>query len=60
VPLELQVLERVILGARDRQIVARVIREPARECPRDQHAVALEPQVPVQPAGVMLLDHEAA
>ena len=56
---EVDVLDRVVLGV-DRQVVAlRVGRDALRDGPRDEHAVALEPQVPVQPAGVVLVHDEA-
>ena len=32
---------------------------PARHGPRGEHAVVLEPQIPVQAPRVVLLDHEA-
>ena len=44
----------------DREVVALGVgRDALRDGPGDQHAVALEPQVPVQPAGVVLVHHEA-
>ena len=58
--LEVEVLERVVLGVHGEPVLVGVLRDPARQRPRDQHAVVLQPQVPVQVAGVVLLDHEAA
>ena len=56
--VEVQVLERVVLGA-DREVVAaRVRRDALRDRPRGQRAVVLEPQIPVQRARVVLLDDE--
>jgi hypothetical protein len=44
----------------DRQVVAPgVFRKALGQGPRDQHAVVLEPEVPVQAASVMLLDDES-
>ena len=56
--VEVEVLERVVLGT-DREVVAlRILRDPLRDRPRSQRAVVLEPQVPVQRPGVVLLHHE--
>ena len=41
-----------------RWLLLRVDRHALRHRPRHQHAVALQPEVPVQRAGVVLLDHE--
>jgi hypothetical protein len=56
---EVDVLDRVVLGV-DREVVALGVgRDALRDGPGDEHAVAFEPQVPVQPAGVVLVHHEA-
>ena len=57
--LELEVLERVVLGVHGEPVLVRVLRHAARKRPRGERAVVLEAQVPVQAAGVVLLDHEA-
>jgi hypothetical protein len=59
VPLEVDVLERVVLGVDRLAVLLRVLRDPVRDRPAREHAVALEPQVPVEAAGVVLLDDEA-
>ncbi len=46
--VEVEVLERVILGVRRDVVVLRLLGHALRERPRGEHAVALEPQVPVQ------------
>ena len=56
--VELEVFERVVLGPDGEPVLVRVRRDPARQCPGREGPVVLEPQVPVQPAGVVLLDHE--
>ena len=57
---EIQVLQRMVLGADGEPVLARVGRDALRQRPRGQHAVVLEAQVPVQRRGVVLLDHEPA
>ena len=57
--LELEVLERMVLGVHGQAVLLRVLGHAAREGPRRQRPLVLEPQVPVEPAGVVLLDHEA-
>ena len=59
VALELEVLERVVLGVDCEAVLLGVLRDAARERERDERSVVLQPQVPVEPAGVVLLDHEA-
>ncbi len=56
--LELQVLERVVLGVHRQPVLLRGRRNPVRDRPRHRDAFVLEPQVPVQPGGVVLLDDE--
>ena len=50
----------MILGVDREPVLGRVGRDPVRDRPRGQHAVVLEPQVPVQPRRVVLLDDEPA
>ena len=56
--MEVQVLERVVLGVDRQAVVGRVRRDPVGDRPRGQHAVVLEAQIPVQARGVVLLDDE--
>jgi hypothetical protein len=58
--VELEVLERVILGVHGQPVVRRGGRDAVGDGPGGQHAVVLEAQVPVQAGGVVLLDDEAA
>ena len=58
VALEVEVLEGMVLGLDGEMVLLRMPRHAARQRPRHQHAVALEAQVPVQPGGRVLLDHE--
>ncbi len=55
---EVDVLERVVLDVHGEVIALGVHRDALRDRPRRQHAVALQAQVPVQVAGVVLMDHE--
>ena len=57
--LEVDVVERVVLDVHRQAVLLRAHRDPVRDRPRDQHAVALEAQVPVQAGRVVLLDDEA-
>ena len=50
----------MVLGVHGEPVLVRVLRDAARQRPRDEHALVLEAQVPVQAAGVVLLDDEAA
>ena len=59
-PLEAPVLQRVILGVHGQVVDGRVVRHALRHRPGHQHPVPLQPHVPVQPPGVVLLDHERA
>ena len=52
------VLERVVLGVHGQVVPLGIVRQALGQRPGGEHAVALEPQVPVQRPGVMLLDHE--
>ena len=51
VALEVGVLHRVVLDVHRQRALARAQRHAARQRPAQQHAVALEPQVVVQPRG---------
>ncbi|GAB3849696.1 hypothetical protein GCM10029963_34630 [Micromonospora andamanensis] len=55
---EVEILHRVVLGVHGEVVASRIARQPARHRPGDEHPVALQPQVPVQAAGVVLLDDE--
>ena len=57
--LELEVLERVVLGAHRQPVLIRVRGDTTRHGPGREGAFVLEPQVPVQPASVVLMHHEA-
>src|SRR6059058_5807729 len=56
---EVAVIERMVLGPHRKAVLARVEARTFRNGPALQHSVELEPEVPVQPRGVVLLDHEA-
>ena len=56
--MELQILERMILGAHRQPVVGRIGRDPVRHRPRRQHPLMLQPQIPVQPRSRMLLHDE--
>src|SRR5918996_3334993 len=60
IALELEVLERVVLGADRQAVLVGMGGDAPRERPRGQHALVFQGQVPVQPPRVMLLDHEPA
>jgi hypothetical protein len=57
--VEVQVLDRVVLGVDGEPVLARILRNATGQREREQHPVVLEPQVPVQAAGVVLVDDEA-
>jgi hypothetical protein len=56
--LEGAVLQRVVLGLHGQVVLRRVGGFAAGERPADEDAVVLEAEVPVQTAGVVLLDDE--
>ncbi len=56
---EVEVLERVILDVDRLAVVRGILGDAVRHRPREQHAVVLETQVPVQAPRVMLLHDEA-
>jgi hypothetical protein len=58
-PLPGQVLERVVLGVDRLAVLLRGHRDPVGDRPGGGGALVLEPQVPVQRGGVVLLDDEA-
>ena len=58
VPLEGRVLEGMVLGVHGEAVLVGRLGEALGDGPRDQHAITLEPQVPVQAARMVLLDHE--
>ena len=57
-PLELGILQRVGLDVHGEPLVRRIRGGPLRDGPGFQDAVHLESQIPVERAGVMLLDDE--
>ena len=57
-PLEGRVLEGVVLGVHREMVLLRRFGKPFGESPRSEHATALQPQVPVETPGMVLLDHE--
>ena len=58
--LELQVLERMVLGVHRQAVVLGRLGQAVGDGEGDEHAVVLEAQVPVQARGVVLLDDETA
>src|SRR3546814_4079534 len=56
--LEGRVGKRMVLGPHREAFLARIEARPACHRPALEHAVDLEPQVPVQPRRVVLLHHE--
>ena len=56
--VEVEVLERVVLRAHREPVVLGVVGDAVGDRPGQEHAVVLEPQIPVQRARVMLLDDE--
>src|SRR5271166_58917 len=57
--VEVEVLERVILGGGGEAVLLRRLGQALRDRPRGEHAVVLQAQVPVQAARAVLVDHEA-
>jgi hypothetical protein len=57
--LEITIVERVVFDLDGQPLVVRIERGPFRHRPGLEDAVEFEPQIVVQPRGVMLLDHEA-
>ena len=60
VALEVEILDRMVLGAHREPLLAQREARAAGDGPALEHAVELEPQVVVKPAGGMLLHHELA
>jgi hypothetical protein len=58
-PIELEVLEGVVLSAHREAVLLGVLRDPVGDRPRGGDAIVLQAQVPVQAGGVVLLDDEA-
>src|SRR5437868_11613709 len=56
---EAAVVERMVLGAHREALLVGIEAGPLRNCPALEHSVELEPEVPVQPRGIVLLDDEA-
>src|SRR3984893_3090267 len=59
-PVEVDVLERVILRVHREMVGLGQLWDAAWDRPRQQHPVVLEAQVPVQATGVVLVHHESA
>jgi len=59
VALELQVLDRMVLGAHCLAVLLGILRDAVGDRPRGGRAVVLEPQVPVKARRVVFLDYEA-
>ena len=57
-PLERRVGHRMVFGAHREPFVVGIGAGTARHRPAFEHAVHLEPEIPVQAGGVVLLDHE--
>ena len=57
--LEVEIFQRVVLHVNGQALLSRVQTRPLGDGPRREHAVDLEPEVIVQAAGGMLLDHKA-
>jgi hypothetical protein len=57
--LELEVLERVVLGPHGEAVLVRVLWHAPRKRPRRKRAVVFEAQIPVESASMVLLHHEA-
>ena len=55
-PVELEVLEGVVLGADGQPVIGRIGRDAVGNRPGREHPVVLEAQIPVQAGGVVLLD----
>src|SRR6185295_7415290 len=58
-PLEMPVLEGVVLDLDGETLVARFETRPLRNRPAAEHAVELQPEIVVQPPGRVLLDEES-
>ena len=58
--VESRVLQRVVLGVHGQVVLRRVVGDALRQRPGDEHPVAFQPEIPVQPARVVLLHHEDA
>ena len=59
-PFEIAIVERVILDLDGQSFVVRVDGGAARDRPGFEHAVKLEPEIVMQPCGIVFLDHETA
>ena len=57
-PLEAAVLQRMVFGVHGQVVDCRIGRDALGQGPGHEHPAAFEPEIPVQPPGVMLLDHE--
>src|SRR5258706_15726354 len=57
-PFEIAVIQRMVFHLDCQPLVVRIERGAARDRPGFKDAVELEPQIVMQPARIMLLDHE--
>ena len=55
---EIAVVERMILDLHRQMLLSRLEARPLGQRPAAQHAILFQPQIVVQPAGVMLVNHE--
>src|SRR5206468_6850761 len=58
-PLEGAIVERMVLGTHGKAVFARIEARALGHRPALEHAVELQPKVPVKPGGVVLLDDKA-
>src|SRR6266516_2449292 len=58
VALERSVLQRMVLDVDGQVVALRIVRDALGHCPRDEHAVAFQAEVPVQRGRVVFLDYE--
>src|SRR5581483_10252546 len=56
--VEVEVLDRMVLGVGREAVVPRLLRHALRDGPGGERAVALQAQVPVQAPRAVLVDHE--
>ena len=58
--VEGRVLQRMVLRVHGQVVLRRVVGDPLRQGPGDEHPAAFQPEIPVQPARMVLLHHEDA
>jgi hypothetical protein len=59
VALEGRIFQRMVLGVHGEVVLLRGLGQALGERPRDKDAIAFEPEIPVETARVVLLDHES-